>query len=83
MNDKIYDFLRRIRRNPRNVRFNDLAKICDHFFGEPRQKSGSHRTYKTPWPGDPRINIQNHKGMAKAYQVEQVLVAINKMEAEK
>jgi hypothetical protein len=33
-----------------------------------------------PWPGDPRINIQNHKGMAKPYQVRQVIRAINKLE---
>jgi hypothetical protein len=33
------------------------------------------------WPGDPRINIQNDKGRAKAYQVKQVLTAIDKLEA--
>jgi hypothetical protein len=38
------------------------------------------RTLKTPWQGDPRINIQNHKGKAKAYQVKQVLIAIEKLE---
>jgi hypothetical protein len=38
------------------------------------------------WPGDPRVNIQEDKGKAKAYQVRQVLLAIDKlraMEAEK
>jgi len=30
---------------------------------------------KTPRPGDPRINIQKDKGMAKTYQVNQVLTA--------
>jgi hypothetical protein len=29
--------------------------------------------------GDPRINIQNDKGKAKAYQVRQVLMAIDKL----
>jgi hypothetical protein len=38
--------------------------------------------YKTPWQGDPRINMQNHKGKAKAYQVKQVLLAIEKLEVE-
>jgi hypothetical protein len=33
-----------------------------------------------PWPGDPRVNIQNDKGTAKAYQVRQVLKAIDKKE---
>ena len=58
----------------------DLCKICDHFFGEPPKGAGSHRVYKTPWHGDPRINIQNHKGKAKAYQVKQVLLALEKLE---
>jgi len=31
--------------------------------------------------GDPRINIQNDKGKAKAYQVKQVLAAIDRLEA--
>ena len=25
--------------------------------------------FKTPWPGDPRVNVQNDKGKAKAYDV--------------
>ena len=35
--------------------------------------------FKTPWVGDPRINIQNDKGKAKAYQVRQVLLAIDRL----
>ena len=69
-----------LRENQNNVRFSDLCKICDHYFGEPRQKKSSHRVYKTPWQGDPRVNIQNDKGKAKAYQAKQVLLAIEKME---
>ena len=38
--------------------------------------------YKTPWQGDPRVNIQNKKGKAKAYQVKQVLKAIERLEVE-
>lgn len=34
-----------------------------------------------PWPGDPRVNIQNSNGRAKAYQVRQVLEAIDRLEA--
>jgi len=36
-----------------------------------------------PWVGDPRVNIQNDKGMAKAYQVKQVLKAIKRLKNEK
>ncbi len=53
-----------IRKKPVNVRFSDLVKVCDHYFGEARQKGTSHRVYKTPWSGDPRVNIQEGK-MAK------------------
>lgn len=74
--------LKRMKRSPKNVRFIDLCKVCEYYFGSPRQGGGSHRIYKTPWTGDPRINIQNHKGMAKAYQVRQVLLAIEKLESE-
>ncbi len=70
-----------MRRNPKGVSFNDLCKVCDHFFGEARQTSSSHRIYKTPWQGDPRVNIQNDKGMAKAYQVRQVLKTIERFAA--
>jgi len=67
-----------MRRNPKDVKFDDLCKVCDYYFGEPRSK-GSHRIYRTPWQGDPRINIQDDKGKAKAYQVRQVLQAIDKL----
>ncbi|MFC1746390.1 toxin HicA, partial [Candidatus Riflebacteria bacterium] len=43
----------------------------------------SHQVYKTPWPGDPRVNIQNSRGKAKSYQVKQVLKAIKKLREEK
>ena len=77
----IKDILATMRRNPKGVSFTELCKVCDHFFGEPRQSGSSHRIYKTPWPGDPRVNIQNDKGMAKAYQVKQVLKAIERLAA--
>jgi hypothetical protein len=67
-----------MRANPRNVRYADLAKACEHYFGPARNSGGSHAVYKTPWPGDPRVNIQNDNGRAKAYQVRQVLAAIDK-----
>jgi hypothetical protein len=79
---KIEDILIQMKKNPSDVRFSDLSKVCIHFFGLARQKAGSHHVYKTPRQGDPRINIQNYKGKAKAYQVKQVLLAIEKSEVE-
>ena len=74
------EILTQMKRNPKDVRFNDICKVCQHFFGKPRKSAGSHRIYKTPWLGDPRINVQNDRGKAKAYQVKQVLLAIEKLE---
>jgi hypothetical protein len=69
-----------MRNAQQNIAYNDLHKVCEHYFGKPRQTSSSHAVFKTPWPGDPRVNIQNDKGKAKAYQVRQVLKAIDKKE---
>ncbi len=76
------DIVLKFRNNPKDVKFSELCKLCDFFFGKPRQSGASHRIYKTPWQGDPRINIQNHKSKAKAYQVKQVLKAIERLEVE-
>lgn len=72
--------LDQMRREPANIRFGDLMKVCESYFGKPRQTGTSHAIFKTPWAGDPRINIQDDKGKAKTYQVRQVLLAIDKLE---
>lgn len=77
---RIADIVAGMRQNPRDVRFSDLCKVCRHYFGEARQQGTAHRVYKTPWQGDPRVNIQNQRGKAKAYQVLQVLKAISRLE---
>jgi len=71
-----------MRDNPIGARYSDLVKVCRHYFREPRQRGSSRMVFKTPWPGDPRVNIQSDKGKgkAKAYQVRQVLRAITKLE---
>ena len=78
---KVEEIIAEMRNNPKGIRFHDFCKVCDSMFGEARTKSSSHRIYKTPWQGDPRVNVQNDKGMAKAYQVRQVLKAIERLEA--
>ena len=79
---RIEDILAQMKRNPKDVRFSDLCKVCDHYFGKARQGGSSHRVYRTPWQGDPRVNIQSKKGKARAYQVRQVLMAIERLELE-
>ena len=76
----IDDIVANMKRNPKGIRFKDLCKVCEHYFGKPRLRGSSHRIFRTPWQGDPRVNIQDAKGMAKAYQVRQVLWAIERLE---
>lgn len=78
--DKI---LERMTQAPQNIRFNELLAVCEHYFGEPRRRGGSHCVFSTPWAGDPRVNIQNSDGRAKAYQVKQVLAAIRRLRGAK
>lgn len=64
--------------NEGNIRFQRLLTICEDFYGKSRIK-GSHHIFKTPWPGDPRINLQDSGGgKAKPYQVRQVLQALKR-----
>lgn len=63
----------------KQIRFSQLLNICEQFFGGFRV-SGSHHIFKTPWQGDPRINLQKGKDKnAKPYQVRQVLDALRKL----
>ena len=50
------------------------------FWGFQGKWQSSH--FKTPWKGDPRINIQKEGKMAKPYQVKLVLKALDKLEVE-
>ena len=74
--DKI---LRLMQRSPTGVRYAQLTMVCTYYFGDPRQAGTSHAVFKTPWPGDPRVNIQNKNGHYKPYQVKQVLAAIERL----
>jgi len=78
----IEDILEEMERNPADIRFADLCRVCEHYFGKPRQESSSHRVYKTPWPGNPRVNIQTRRGKARAYQVRQVLKTVERLRLE-
>jgi hypothetical protein len=78
---KIDKILAAMRSAPQNISYNDLYSACVHFFGEARQSGTSHAVFKTPWRGDPRLNIQKSKGgKAKPYQVRQALKAIDKLQ---
>ena len=79
--EAIYAVIQELRKNPSGIRFPYLAGVCEHFFGAHRQKGTSHLVFRTPWPGKPRVNIQEGRnGMAKDYQVRQVVKALEKLE---
>lgn len=72
------EILAEMREHPAGIRFADACKVATHDFGQPRQNGTSHKVWKMPWPGDPRINMQaGEGGKAKAYQVRQAVAAID------
>ena len=71
--------IERMRAIPQNVSYSDMYRLCVQLFGAPRQSGGSHAVFATPWAGDPQVNIQDDHGKAKAYQVRQVLAAIDRL----
>jgi hypothetical protein len=74
----IDEILAEMRKNPAGIRFADARKVATHYFGQPRQNGTSHKVWKMPWPGDPRINMQaGDGGKAKPYQVRQAVAAID------
>jgi len=76
---KLDDALKELDGHEKNTRFSRLITICTEFSGSARVRGG-HHIFKTPWPGDPRINLQSQGGKAKAYQVTQVILALRKLQ---
>jgi len=68
--------LERVRNNPRGTRFSDLQRLLGEFGFDLQRVTGSHHIYRHA--SSRMCNIQEAPGgMAKAYQVEQVLEAID------
>ena len=74
----IRDAIEELEDRKKNTRFKRLVAICAEVFVAPRIRGG-HHIFKTPWPGDPRINLQKVTGVAKPYQIRQVLAALKKL----
>ncbi|MET8648454.1 toxin HicA [Nocardia aurea] len=78
---KAEKLLAKMRESPTNLKYSELHAICVERFGLPRMDGTSHAVFRTPWAGDPRVNIQEAKnGGCKMYQVKQVIAAIDKQE---
>lgn len=76
----IVKIVQAMQNTPRDVRYLDLVKVCEFYFRKARTNGSSHAVFRTPWAGDPRVNIQNNRGQTKEYQVRQVLLAISRLE---
>ncbi len=81
MSNPIDKLLAKMRQAPTGVRFVDAIKVAEP--GAARQKGSSHMVFKMPWVGDPRVNLQNDHGKTKAYQVRQLLNAIDRLSHER
>ena len=68
----IEDIVCRMRANPRDVRFRDALRV-----------RGSHHFFSMPWRGSPLVNLQEGGGTAKAYQIRQLLAAVDRLERER
>jgi hypothetical protein len=79
MTNPMDKLLAKMRQAPTGARFSDAIKVAEHYFGPARQKGSSHMVFKMPWVGDPRVNLQNDHGKAKAYQVRQLVDAIDRL----
>jgi hypothetical protein len=64
--------------NPKNLRFSELCLICKHFGMESRKSGSSHVCYKRSISPRFTVTIQNVNGMAKPYQVKQLLGQLEK-----
>ncbi len=64
-----------LKRNPKNVRFEDLCRAAETFGFRFRGGKGSHRVYVRQGVVE-LLNFQNVGGKAKPYQVYQLLKVI-------
>jgi hypothetical protein len=63
--------------NPQGLRFSEALKLASAFGFNVDRISGSHHILKRP--GIPELlNLQNARGMAKPYQIRQLLKLVEK-----
>jgi hypothetical protein len=67
---------------PTNLSFDDLCSLAECYGFEYRRQKGSHRVYEHPALLPEQggfMNFQSDKGKAKAYQVKQLVKAIENL----
>lgn len=70
--------LQKARNNPGGLRFAELCSLAECFGWEFDRVRGSHRIYKRRGHIQ-AMNFQDFKGFAKAYQVKQLIRAIDSL----
>ena len=73
--------LRNILSNPQSVKFNEMIGLVEAFGFRLSRVSGSHHIFTHPEIAE-IVNLQNVKGQAKPYQVNQFLKLIEKYNLE-
>ena len=71
------ELYRKLKRNPKDVRFAELCRAAELFGFKLRGSKGSHRIYVREGIRE-LLNFQDVKGKAKPYQVRQFLKVVEK-----
>ena len=71
--------LEKAKRNPKGVKFRELCALATCYGWELDRQKGSHAVYKNRVMKS-TISLQDDNGMAKDYQVRQLLTAIDEAE---
>jgi hypothetical protein len=69
--------IEKARNNPAGIRFKELCLLAEHMGFQRRGGKGSHVVYEMDGVEE-ILTFQDRKGMAKPYQVRQMLVVIEK-----
>ena len=67
-----HKLLEKILAGSKNIRFNDFVTLVEAFGFELSRVHGSHHIFEHPNVPD-ILNLQNHKGQVKPYQIRQFL----------
>lgn len=79
MGESCEELLERAKSNPAGLRFAEVCRLAECFGFRLARRRGSHVLY-TRFGRLRPLNFQADKGMAKAYQVRQLLAAIGDFE---
>ena len=78
---KIEKLLSRAKSSPQHVRFDEICKLAEYFGFHLKGGKGSHRVYSKKGVSE-ILTFQNIDGMAKPYQVRQLLDIIERYKLE-